>query len=97
MNKNRYTLKNYTAATKKLITLLLFVFFCVSCQSTVCIEEMVWQNNNLKSVSLQPKVIRFLEKNYCGFSLDINRKWCTMEMATRFEDSFLKGDRKSVV
>ena len=77
----------------KFIALFLPIFWLTSCQSTDCTEGLLWKNNNLKSVLLQPKIVTYLGNNYCGFSLDINRKWCgPMEMAVRFEDSFLKGD-----
>lgn len=77
----------------KFITLLFPVLCLISCQPTDCIENLAWKDNNLKSLSIQPKIISYLGKNYCGYSLDINSKWCgPLEMAVRFEDSFLKGD-----
>ena len=77
----------------KFILLLFPAALYLSCQSNDCINSLMWTNNNLKSLSLQPKTVRYLGENYCGYSLDINRKWCgSMEMAVRFEDSFLKGD-----
>ena len=77
----------------KFILLLFSAALYLSCQSTDCIESLIWKDNNLKSLSIQPKIVSYLNTNYCGYSLDINRKWCgPMEMTVRFEDSFLKGD-----
>ena len=77
----------------KLIVIFFAVLWLISCQPIDCIEGLVWKDNNLKSLSIQPKIVSYLNTNYCGYSLDINRKWCgPLEMAVRFEDSFLKGD-----
>lgn len=76
----------------KIIALFFFLFWLISCQPTDCVNRLFWKENNLQSVSIQPKVTSYLGKNYCGYSLDINRNWCALPMSMNIEDSFLKGD-----